>query len=337
MAVSLKLLRTVLPDAIHSTRKRARRMVVRLRLRLRGADHEERMQAERILRGRERYEALRKADAVVVSYPKCGRTWLRVMISRLYQQVHGLPEDVVIEFDNFHHMDRRIPRILFTHDDFIRDYSGNLESKADFYDKKVILLVRDPRDVAVSLYFHWRYRSQGWKNEMSGLPRQEGETSLFDFLQHDGGLLRVIDFMNLWAHDRENVQDMMMLRYEDMRAAPKEALSAIAQFLTIPATEEHVREAVAYASYENMKKKEADQSFKMSGKRLVPGDKDNPDSNKVRRAKVGGYRDYLDEAQMAAIDALVADNLEPVFGYGRRPQDAPEEQGEDGRIRPARP
>lgn len=41
----LKLLRMVLPDAIRSTRKRARRMLVRLRLKLTGADHATRMQA----------------------------------------------------------------------------------------------------------------------------------------------------------------------------------------------------------------------------------------------------------------------------------------------------
>ena len=34
-------------------------------------------------------------------------------------------------------------------------------------------------------------------------------------------------------------------------------------------------------------------------------DKSNPDSFKVRRAKVGGYRDYFDDAQVAEIDALV--------------------------------
>ena len=334
MTLNLILLRTVAPNAIRSAKKRMRRMVTRLRLKLSGADYQTRIGAERMLRGRERFEELRKADAVIVSYPKCGRTWLRVMISRLYQQIHELPEDVVIEFDNLHLMNRRVSKILFTHDDFIREYSGNIETKVDFYDKKVILLVRDPRDVAVSLYFHWRYRSQPWKNEMSGLPPQEGEVSLYDFLLHDRGLARVIEFMNLWARDRENVSAMMMLRYEDMRAAPVQTLSDVVRFLDIQATETQIREAVAYASYENMKKKEADQSFKMSGKRLVPGDKDNPDSNKVRRAKVGGYRDHLDEAQMAAIDALVADNLDPVFGYGGRPQEAPAEQGENGLIRP---
>ena len=45
------------------------------------------------------------------------------------------------------------------------------------------------------------------------------------------------------------------------------------------------------------------------------GDKDNPDSYKVRRAKVGGYRDYFTDEQCEQLDAMVAE-LNPVFGYG---------------------
>ncbi|MBC7132405.1 MAG: sulfotransferase domain-containing protein [Roseovarius sp.] len=317
MTAKTKLLRTVVPDAVRSVRKRARRTLVRLRLKLTGADQNTRLQAERMLRGRERFDTLQKADAVIVSYPKCGRTWLRVMISRLFQQIYNLPEDVVVDFDNFHLMDRRIPKILFTHDDFIREYTGNLQTKADYYDKKVILLVRDPRDVAVSLFFHRRYRSDPWKNDMNGFPPQEHMETVFDFVQHEGGLPRIIDFMNLWARDRENVRDLMLLAYENMRADPSTALTEVARFLDLPATEEQIREAVAYASFENMKKKEADQAFGMSGNRLAPGDKDNPDSYKVRRAKVGGYRDYFDDAQIATIDRLIAERLDPVYGYAR--------------------
>jgi len=36
----------------------------------------------------------------------------------------------------------------------------------------------------------------------------------------------------------------------------------------------------------------------------------------VRRAKVGGYRDYFDDEQVAKIDKLVNTRLSGVFGYG---------------------
>ena len=63
------------------------------------------------------------ADAVIVSFGKSGRTWLRVMISRLYQRRYGLREGELIEFDNFHKVDAAIPRVFFTHDNYLRDYT----------------------------------------------------------------------------------------------------------------------------------------------------------------------------------------------------------------------
>ena len=56
---------------------------------------------------------------------------------------------------------RAIPSIFFTHDNYLEDYTGNLDSKADFYGKRVVLLVRNPKDVAVSQYFQWKYRDTG--------------------------------------------------------------------------------------------------------------------------------------------------------------------------------
>jgi hypothetical protein len=44
-------------------------------------------------------------------------------------------------------------------------------------------------------------------------------------------------------------------------------------------------------------------------------DRSNPDSYKVRRAKVGGYRDYFEDDQLADMDALVNSSLSPMFGY----------------------
>ena len=49
-----------------------------------------------------------------------------------------------IGFDNLHRKDARIPRVFFTHDNYLRDFTGNRDSKRDFYDKKVVLLVRQP-------------------------------------------------------------------------------------------------------------------------------------------------------------------------------------------------
>ena len=85
--------------------------------------------------------------------------------------------------------------------------------------------------------------------------------------------------------------------------------------MQIDASEETVAAAVEYSSYENMKKMESRQQFRLAGGRMMPRDKDNPDSYKVRRAKVGGYRDYFTDDEVAAIDRRLAETLDPLFNY----------------------
>ena len=76
-------------------------------------------------------------------------------------------------------------------------------------------------------------------------------------------------------------------------------------------TDADLKDCVAFASVENMRKLEEKRTFWLAGSRMRPGDKSNPDSFKVRRAKVGGYRDYFDEHQLVEIG-----NQLPVGGEG---------------------
>ncbi len=65
-----------------------------------------------------------------------------------------------------------------------------------------------------------------------------------------------------------------------------------------------------------MRQLEEELKVSASGRRLIPGKLGKSDSYKVRRAKVGGWRDYFDEAEIAALDARVKSGLRPGFGYG---------------------
>lgn len=308
-------------QALHSFRKIVSRRLLRTLMFFQ--PEERKLLAERRLRGREQYRRLQKADVAVVSFGKSGRTWLRVMLSRLYQQMHGLPERSMLSFDNFHRMNRAIPRIFFTHDTYIGDYTGRKDSKAPFYDKKVVLLVRDPRDVAVSQFFQWKHRMKEHKRAINKYPKGGSDVSVFDFvMESDAGLVWVIDFLNVWAREAGKIEHFFLLRYEDLKSHPQEMLKKLAEFMGTPATDEQISEAVEFSSYENMKKMEAKNTFWLSGGRLAPGDRSNPDSYKVRRAKVGGYRDYFDDQQVEQIEELISERLLPFFGYTRQEQAA---------------
>jgi len=272
---------------------------------------------DRWLRGREEARKLAETEHVLMSWGKSGRTWLRLMISRFYQLAYGIPEGRMLEFDNLHRANPAIPRLFFTHSNYLRDYTGDWTTKRAFYDKRVIMLVRDPRDVAVSQYFQWRFRMRPVKKLLNDYPPHGADVSVFDFVMGEGaGLPAILDFFEIWERELPKVKASIIVRYEDMRADPASALARVLAFLGTPGTPEQIESAVAYAAYDNMKQLEQKDVFWLSGIRLRPGDRGNPDSYKVRRAKVGGWRDYFDERQSAAIDAMLAARPLPLFGYG---------------------
>src|SRR5215831_9133306 len=148
---------------------------------------------ERWVRGWLESKRLASADFVIVSFGKSGRTWLRVLISRLYQQQHGLPEGSLIEFGNFHRAHGTIPRILFTHDNYLRDYTGDGAGKIAYAGKRVVLLVRHPADITVSQYFQWKHRMREHKIELNDYPSRASDPSLFEFTMGTSGLPKVND------------------------------------------------------------------------------------------------------------------------------------------------
>lgn len=41
----------------------------------------------------------------------------------------------------------------------------------------------------------------------------------------------------------------------------------------------------------------------------------DPNTFKVRKAKVGGYRDYFDDDQVSELNGMIDSGLLPVYGY----------------------
>jgi len=284
----------------------------------------ERIALERWLRGREEYRKLSLAHWALVSWGKSGRTWLRVMLSRGYQLQFDLRDPELLDFDNLHRRHPGVPRVLFTHNNYLRDYlrdyvrdlTDDSQAPAHFERLPVVFLARDPRDVAVSQYFQWKYRMHRRKKRLNGYPPHGADVDVATFLRDSRvGVPAIVAYMNAWAAWLPTAPGALMIRYEDMRRAPEETLRRVFEHTGTPVDDARVREAVAFADYDNMKQLERTRFFRGAGSRVRPGSRKNPDSYKVRRAKVGGYRDYLDEAERAALDALIERELDPLFGY----------------------
>lgn len=271
---------------------------------------------ERYIRGRIDWHRLINSDYVVVSFGKSGRTWLRTLLSRFYQLRFSVPAEALLDYDNFHLLNKAVPIFHFTHDNYVGDYTGNGESKSDYRGRAVILLVRDPRDTAVSQYFQWKYRMRARKKLINAYPSEADARSIFEFVMSDAaGLPKILRFMNRWASVLPQIERHHLLYYEDLRADQTTALRHLLNFLDEKPTDAELADCMEFASVENMRRLEREGA--VLGSRLRPADPENPDSFKVRRAKVGGFRDYFTPAELASIDSLVKKDLSPLFRYER--------------------
>ncbi|MBK1867076.1 sulfotransferase domain-containing protein [Aestuariivirga sp. YIM B02566] len=280
------------------------------------------LKLERYLRGQEDARMLAQSDYAVVSYGKSGRTWLCVLLSRYFQLRYKLPADRLLQYDSLHVLDRAVPRVMFTHDNYLGDYTGTQDSKADYAGSRVVLLARHPADTAVSQFFQWKHRMRDRKKYINNYPDPKDDVPLIDFvLGESAGIPKIIRFMNLWAAEFDKLKAIRVVRYETLRRDTAKTLGNVLEFMNEMATDTELAQCVEFASVENMRKMEKDTFFKGVGDRMTPGDASNPDSYKVRRAKVGGYRDYFTEDEVARIDELVARTLSPAYGYSEAPPD----------------
>ncbi len=287
---------------------------------LRLLPRERRRAVDRWLRGREEARKLARAHAGFVSYGKSGRTWLRVMLSRVYTLQHGLPAELVLEFDNLHRRVPAIPRLLFTHGNYIRDYTGEWTSRRHFYDVPTVLLIRHPVDVAVSQYHQWRHRMRPWKTVLNRYPPPGAPVDLEAFvLDAQVGLPAILDWLDLFERELAHIARHLVVRYEDLRRDTAGELARCLAFLGTPVAPEVIEEAVAFARLDNMRKLEAAGALRFAGIRARPRDPSDPRSFKTRKGVVGGWRGELGPEAAARVETWLRARGPLPFGYAVEP------------------
>jgi hypothetical protein len=259
-------------------------------------------------RTRKRLPALRSADVLFASHAKSGRTWLRVMISRIYHLRLGTPERELIDQDNLKRLDARVPAIFFTSDynepPALRRALPALARAAP----RLVVMVRDPRDVAVSYYMHHTKRSTPQVHRRLGMPDDLAAIPLADFvLDPRFGVPSVVEFTNRWlalaaAHPRA-----LTLSYETLRAAPAADLDRVMRFLGLEPSPAELAHAIGFAAFDALKEKERSGFF--TSERIQTRNIADPDAYKVRKGEVGGYRALFEPAVLARMDAIVGEKL----------------------------
>jgi len=233
-------------------------------------------------------------DVFLTSYPRSGNTWTRFLIGNLIYQ------DEPTTFSN---IEQRIPEIYFNSDHRMRSLPRPriLKSHECFqpHYPRVIYIVRDPRDVAVSFYHH--------NIKAGNIP---DDYPLDDFIprfiaaEFDRKWGSWADSVQSWLLLRENHRGFILMRYEEMKRNTAHELTRLAVFLDlcrfrqIDASPERLQRAIELSSPERMRELEKQQSADWVLTKRTRADKPF-----IRTATSGGWKSRLSPSSVAAIEA----------------------------------
>lgn len=248
-----------------------------------------------------------KTEFYIISFPKSGRTWLRFFLSKYFYLNFNRPEG--LDFRSFF-KNKKIPRIGFTH---CEAHKKNKFTEVKiivkkFYEKKVIFLYRDPRDVIVSHYFQYTKKDFQYNKDV------EKKITLSDFIRHPKlGISRIVYFMNFVYEQKDFFNKFIMISYEDCQKDAFVCFNKILNFLDIKNINENcLKEAIQESSFSKMKKVESQNE--LNDERLKPTDVNDAESYKVRKGKIGGYKEYLNSEDISYVNGEIK-KLNKIFKY----------------------
>ena len=162
-------------------------------------------------------------DIFLVSYFRSGSTWSRFLFGNFLQ-------DEAVTFTN---MEQLVPTIYNLPDRVLRSLPRVLKSHECFDPRypRVIYIVRDPRDVAVSFYFY----NLKVRVIPDGYPMDEfvNRWVAADVVPYADKVGCWEDHVLSWVRLREAKPGFTLLRYEDLLADPAKELMKLAPVLGI--------------------------------------------------------------------------------------------------------
>jgi hypothetical protein len=216
-----------------------------------------------------------RANLIVVSYPKSGRTWLRVMLDQA-----GIPAA-------YSHLgsSHKSARLL---DDLTLEFDPAYPLR--------LALFRDPRDTVVSGYYQATMRLGQYQGTMSAFIREPGH-----------GIERTAGFNLRLAELCSGHADCLMLTYEQMLADTAGVMLRAAAFAGHPIDAATAERIATDNTFERMQARERNGEYdEHYGVALRTRRGGAAEALKVRRGIAGGYRDELSAEDVAFVDEVVA-------------------------------
>jgi len=219
-------------------------------------------------------------DIFLVSYPKSGNTWTRFLLGNLMNPEESITfANVERKVPDIHAKSRKAlknsprPRVIKSHECFDPRY------------RRVIYIVRDPRDVAVSAYHYDRKE----KNILDGFPVDTYVSTRFmktdeyfgAWGEHAGSWLvnskNVFQISRLkneflgtigswgenamsWLGARGHDREFLLVRYEDLLVDTQREMTRISEFLGLRASSERIARAIELSTADSMRRLEEQQS-----------------------------------------------------------------------------
>lgn len=189
------------------------------------------------------------SDVFVVSFPKSGNTWLRFLIANAIKIKYKVERDV--NFFSIHDIlpDVHISSKIVSQGPFgIRELPRIIKSHTEFnpYYSRVILLVRDPKDVVISFYHY-----------LKNYKKIPADITMSEFIRDKKyGAPAWVEHTGSWLRSYKAGYIVRVFRYEDLKDNTAKELGEIMNLIGISLTSDELTKAVELSSINVMKRSE---------------------------------------------------------------------------------
>jgi len=230
----------------------------------------------------------------LLSFPKSGRTWLRNILAH----IRAGEENKKFSLGSPEFLPFIGSEIIMNHGgatgkgDYYHFNKHFFWKKLKFRGKKIVFLIRDPRDTVVSYYYQKTYRI-----------RQKNQKNISEFVREKNyGIEHIINFLNKWIRElkKKDKNSWIIIKYEDLKADTFREVKKILDFWGIKIEDDIIKQAIEQSSFAKMKEKEKSA---------------NPNSHKARKGKIGGYREELSKEDIKFIEEKINKNLDNFFSF----------------------